>query len=107
MSTLRGRYRVVVDGVKYDTTTNARDMAMMQTVEMARAVVDGETEIKPDGLDGFRMVYMALRREGKYGGTFDEFVDLLDEFEREDDEQLPAGADDLDPTPAAGSANEP
>lgn len=100
MSTLRKRFRVAWnDGDEIIATTSARDLVVAE---------DYDAE-----LAGFALVHHALIRTGYDVPDLDTFVDTLDVFAMVDDEPSTngdtptSGADDADPTPAAGSANVP
>ena len=94
MSSLRKRFRVVVDGgTPIDVVTSARDLVVAQ-------------DLDDEQLGGFAVVYHALTRQGVDVGTFDDFIDRLDEFEVLDEPTV-NGADDMDPTSAVDSASSP
>jgi hypothetical protein len=90
MSTLRHRFRIVVDGEKLEVTTSARDMAAADIgpgVDLAAVNMAEQT---------FKLIHAACLRMQLPGipTGWQEFADLLDDIE-----DLDAGMDEpLNPT---------
>lgn len=91
MSALRHRFRLVLDGTKYELATSARDMA---TAEIDPAKTNPQEST-------FRLLHAAcLRLEfPDIPSDWRDFADLIDDI---DDLEPDEGGDDADPTLEAG-----
>ena len=94
MSTLRHRFRYVLDGETHDIMTNARDMAAVQGVSPGDDVGVGEGATMT-----FAVIHAAALRLDIPGtpADLDKFIDLLDELD--DLDGIPVGVSEAMPTP--------
>ena len=92
MSTLRHRYRLVIDGTKVEITTSARDMAAAQIDPTDPNVNMAEQT--------FRLLHAACVRSAvpNIPTDWEEFTDLLDDV---DDLEPGEGMSAPDPIPSA------
>jgi hypothetical protein len=92
MSQFRHKWRIVLDGEKYEVTTTARDMRAMQL-----DLSTDEPSMSP--VEVMLVIHAALLRTGadNVPSDPDEFLDLVDDI----DDLEPTAAMTMDPTPRA------
>ena len=78
---------IVIGGVTHEVSTSLRD-----TIELKKAVKSPSG----DGEDVAHMVYFAMKRKGLFTGTWDEFVDAVEDLEVTEPPPLKVGENSQD-----------